>query len=58
MWPENVDDMTSTPGSRIGEHEVFFSFNSDSDAMDFRDWLQDAGWKHFEAYKNGVIYEP
>ena len=34
----------------VEEHEVFLSFNSDDEAVQFEYWLHDAGFKAFQVW--------
>lgn len=36
--------------TEVSEHEVFLSFNSDDDAVEFRYWLEEEGMEFFQKY--------
>lgn len=44
-------DMPESVTRSLYEHEVLLSFNSDSEALDFRDFITGAGWQAFVAWR-------
>jgi hypothetical protein len=49
----NKPDMPRVIDRQVHEHEVFLSFNSDSDAEWFHDWWAVEGWARFSAWAEG-----
>jgi len=39
------------PVQEVADHEVLLSFNNDDDGLDFRDWLEEAGFEQFKAWQ-------
>lgn len=54
MWPEFVSDEREFRPETVADHEVYLSFHNDTDALTFRDWLSDLGWKQFDDYRKDV----
>lgn len=52
--PDYVTDHRQHRAADVADHEVYLSFASDEDALAFRDWLYDAGWQQFKAYRSEV----
>lgn len=44
---ENVEFRREYPGASVADHEMFMSFNSDSEALAFFDWWHDKGSSAF-----------
>ena len=48
-------DQSYLPKQGVKEHEVFLSFNSDMDALCFREWLAEE-WEQFLLFKRDWSY--
>lgn len=49
--PVEVQFRDEYPTGRVAEHEVFMSFNGDSEALDFQEWWDDEGKAVFETWR-------
>lgn len=49
---KDVDFRTEYPTGHVAEHEVFMSFNGDSQAEAFREWWDESGASAFQEYLN------
>jgi hypothetical protein len=49
-FPEMPRQRTLT--ETVPDHEVLLVFNGDSDAEQFRDWLQEDGWAAFGSWRD------
>jgi hypothetical protein len=47
-----VDFPTQFPAKSVADHQVYMSFNGDSDAAAFHDWWAERGAEQFQAWLN------